>query len=147
MAVVAICGVAETSTSETPSRPTRNVTTDAGACVNEDELKPVTLASPHLAGLTLTPSMVCLLVFTSGSAPYSPAWAGLAGASPLTLVSSAVFSWLAVKALAAAAVAVAAPPADWGALALLAEDPPPQPATAVAPSRASAVVASAGRGQ
>src|ERR1700742_3586945 len=131
MAVSATCELAETSTSETPSLPTRNVTTDAGACVKVAELKPVTLAWPHLDGLTLTPFMVCLLVFTSGSAPYSPAWAGLAGASPLISVSRAVFSWLAEKPWGEL---VAAAPADLGALAWLAEDPPPQPATAVAPS-------------
>jgi hypothetical protein len=44
---------------------------------------------------------------------------------------------------------VAATPAVSVALAwpVLLADPPPQPATAVAPSKASAVVASAGRGQ
>ena len=66
---MATCGVAETSTSEMPSWPTRKVTTDAGACANAAELKPVTAASAHLAGLTLTACMVCLLVCTSGSAP------------------------------------------------------------------------------
>ena len=40
----ATSGVAETSTSDTPSRPTRKVTTDAGAWVNAAELKPVTVA-------------------------------------------------------------------------------------------------------
>ena len=59
----------ETSTSETPSLPTLNVTTDAGARANDAELKPVTDAVAHLAGLTCTPFMVCLLVCTSGSVP------------------------------------------------------------------------------
>ena len=61
--------MAETSTSDTPSRPTRNVTTDAGAWVNDAELNPVELAWAHLDGVTFTPFMVDLLVATSGSAP------------------------------------------------------------------------------
>ena len=68
-AVAAASGLAETSTSDTPSWPTRNVTTDAGACVNAAELNPVWVAWAHLAGVTFTPFMVCLLVCTSGSFP------------------------------------------------------------------------------
>jgi hypothetical protein len=140
-----MAGEAATMTSDTPSRPIRNVTTEAGEFVNAAESNPVTVAWAHSAGFTVTPCTDCLLVLTSGSAPYLPSCAAPTGATPFTLVSRASRSCMAeydagmlVPGMLAAAI-----PAEDVALAPDAAlpEPPPQPVitTAVAAVSAAAV--------
>src|SRR5581483_1957494 len=130
-------------TSDTPSWPTRNVTTEAGALANAAELKPVTVACAQLAGVTVTPRMLCLPVCASGSLLNAPASGVAAGCCPFTLVSRAPRSCAAVK---LAGMPAAAIPADEVVLAEAAAPEPAAPAPdeeqpATAPAAASSAAA------